>query len=209
MEENRRTYKGIDYWSKIADQRVPRWGRDRWEQRLIVKTKIVHYIEEVRGSVLDCGCGTAPMYDLLKDFDYYGIDITEKFIEYCKNLYYTKKDRFMLGNILDIAYSDSSFNTVFCSEVMEHLPPKAYHKAIEEMFRVAKRQVIIDFYIALIDSETVYSFGAAGHWDNVYNRGEILKNVVMEVLKKSRDFNLSIIDIEGVSEHTIVRVILL
>ena len=68
--------------------------------------------EHCRGRVLDAGCGRGAYHDLLLQYadDYLGIDIG------------TSKATSVLGNIQQLPLADRSFDTVFCSQVLEHLP---------------------------------------------------------------------------------------
>lgn len=47
------------------------------------------------------------------------------------------------GNITALAFPDNYFDTVFCAEVLEHIPPALLPTACKELARVAKSKVII------------------------------------------------------------------
>ena len=47
------------------------------------------------------------------------------------------------GDVTDLEFSDKSFHTVFCSEVLEHIPPDLLQKACNEIQRVAQEYIII------------------------------------------------------------------
>ena len=48
-----------------------------------------------------------------------------------------------MGSVLDIPLDESSYDTVVCCQVLEHLPYDVFAKALNELFRVAKRTLII------------------------------------------------------------------
>jgi len=57
-----------------------------------------------------------------------------------------------VGSVLDIPFSESSFDVVTCYEVLEHLPYENFKKALSEIFRVSKSYAIL----SLPDASRVY-----------------------------------------------------
>lgn len=47
------------------------------------------------------------------------------------------------GDVTDLRFPDRSFHTVFCSEVLEHIPPALLQRACDEVRRVAQEYIII------------------------------------------------------------------
>jgi len=47
------------------------------------------------------------------------------------------------GNLVNLQYANNTFDMVFCSEVLEHIPRKLLPKACTELERVAKRFLVI------------------------------------------------------------------
>lgn len=90
-----------------------------------------NYKEVFQESVLDVGCYEAPLRDILpKNVAYTGIDIAGNpditlNLEECDQL----------------PFDDNSFRNVICIEVLEHL--NRLHFIIDEIFRVAQKEVII------------------------------------------------------------------
>lgn len=90
-----------------------------------------HFAPWMKTSVLDVGCDTAPLRKLLGDgTKYYGIDIGGEPDEVV-NLEETAR----------LPFEDGHFETVVCFEVLEHLD--ALHRVLDEIFRVAKTNVIL------------------------------------------------------------------
>jgi len=47
------------------------------------------------------------------------------------------------GNVTQLEFTDNYFDTVLCSEVLEHIPPRLLQKACSELARVARYDVVI------------------------------------------------------------------
>ncbi len=60
----------------------------------------------------------------------------------------------ILGNILDLPFTDGSFDTIASYEVLEHLPYEDAKKALSEIYRVSQKHAII----SLPDCTLAYRF---------------------------------------------------
>ena len=88
-------------------------------------------------NILDVGCGDGHITNKLpQNIEVVGIDISEEALKQVKRKTY-------LAEITQIPFSEESFDLVMANDVIEHLIDSDYEKAIEEMFRVAKRYVIL------------------------------------------------------------------
>ncbi len=100
-----------------------------------------HYIADkyaplLRGSVLDVGCGTAPLRPLVATpARYLGIDINAHAADIGLDL----DDAARRGRGLPL--DNASFDTVICTDVLEHL--EHAHAIFDELCRVAAHHVII------------------------------------------------------------------
>lgn len=66
------------------------------------------------------------------------------------------------GDITNLDFSDSSFDFVFCAEVIEHIPPHLLQKACSELGRVSKEHLLIGVPYRQdirVDRTTCYSCG--------------------------------------------------
>lgn len=76
-------------------------------------------------SLLDCGCGTAPMLSLLyekyPEKHYTGIDLTPKMIEVAKakNM---KGVELVVGDCENLPFEENSFDAVICCQSFHHYP---------------------------------------------------------------------------------------
>lgn len=96
-----------------------------------------------RVSILDIGCGTGILYELLKDekfdFAYTGVDLSDSMIEVGKKRYPGIDLRVMDSENLEFA--NKSFDVVFMRSVLHHLPNPV--QALKEMQRVSKGTIIV------------------------------------------------------------------
>lgn len=95
-------------------------------------------------TLLDAGCGEGFAIDFLSgyfpDLRMTGVDVSEAAVAFARE-HFGDRARFRTGSLYKLPFSDRAFDTVLCSEVLEHLEdPSA---AIEELKRVARNYVII------------------------------------------------------------------
>lgn len=85
---------------------------------------------EIKGRILDVGCGEKPYANLFAATEYIGIDIAQSGHDHTRS----NIDIFYDG--LNIPFEDNSFDSIICFEVLEHVfEPE---KIIQEMYRVLK-----------------------------------------------------------------------
>ena len=94
--------------------------------------------------VLDAGCGEGFVADYLArrnpDLHITGVDLSPEAIAYAQE-HFGNRAKFRTGSIYKLPFSDNSFDTVVCSEVLEHLDDT--DQAIRQLKRVARNNVII------------------------------------------------------------------
>lgn len=100
-------------------------------------------------SILDVGCGTGPIYQLIKDtlqdevprwhFKYKGTDYSEGMIEVCKKEF--PKGDWEVQDARHLLEKDNSWECVLLMHCLDHLDD--YQMAIKEASRVAKKYVLI------------------------------------------------------------------
>lgn len=87
--------------------------------------------------ILDLGCGTGRLYQLLKDFQYVGIDNSEGQIAEAKKSY--PNANFKIAEITKLPFKNKEFGVIFCIAVFHHLPDKKTRlQALGEMKRVLR-----------------------------------------------------------------------
>jgi ubiquinone/menaquinone biosynthesis C-methylase UbiE len=95
-------------------------------------------------SLLDAGCGEGFAVDRLAqrlpDVKITGVDLSPEAIAYAQ-AHFGERARFRTGSVYKLPFSDRAFDTVLCSEVLEHVDDPS--TAIRELKRVARNYVII------------------------------------------------------------------
>lgn len=72
-------------------------------------------------TVLDVGCGPAPLFPYLQDVDYTGIDLNQRSIDHARALY-GNRGRFFAGDVSNgIPGSNSNFDLIIVSGLLHHL----------------------------------------------------------------------------------------
>jgi SAM-dependent methyltransferase len=100
-------------------------------------------------SVLDVGCGTGVMFELIRerrsDLDYLGIDVTAQFVAAARERFPADAARFREGSLYDLDRLPGAFDAVLCRHILEHLPD--FVPAVARMYARARRKLIIVFYL--------------------------------------------------------------
>ncbi len=103
-------------------------------------------------SVLEVACGSANDYRFLHKsglarlLSYTGTDIAAKNIENAKRRFPAVD--FRVQSILTTDLRDCSYDCVFCHDLLEHLSPAAMERALGEMLRITRKDIILHFFNA-------------------------------------------------------------
>ncbi len=99
--------------------------------------------------VLDVGCGTGPVIELLHerypDKHYTGLDLTPAMIEVAqaKGL---SNSRFVVGDAENLPFGDSAFDAVLCSNSFHHYPhPERFFSEVARVLRPGGRLILRDY----------------------------------------------------------------
>jgi len=104
-------------------------------------------------NILDVGCGTGPIYDLITNypyrkwsFVYKGIDPSEGMIKSCR--VHFPNGKFEVGNASHLMESDNSWECVLMLHSLDYVYD--YQPVIQEMARVASTYVVIVLFRSII-----------------------------------------------------------
>jgi SAM-dependent methyltransferase len=83
--------------------------------------------------ILEIGVGSKVLKCLLENFSvsYTSLDIRPE----------NKPD--YIGSVTEMPFEDDSFDIVCCFQVLEHIPYEFFEKSLSELFRVARKVVLI------------------------------------------------------------------
>ena len=145
-----------------------------------IRVRMSEEAAKVGGSVLDVGCATGIDYPRLKrlGLKYTGVDVTNKFILRAKELYPEIDVR--VANALDLPFSDGSFDVVFSNGMIQHLAPNEYPKALREMWRVARKLLLVSTNRQFIysDAELISKMNdEKGAYVNNYNFWKFMEHL--------------------------------
>ena len=94
--------------------------------------------------VLDVACGNGNYYPLFAErygMRYTGCDLSERMLEIASAAY--PNATFMRGDATALPFADGSFDMVFCSDLLLHLPRELERRVVEELRRVAKTVAVV------------------------------------------------------------------
>ncbi|NEQ39906.1 MAG: class I SAM-dependent methyltransferase [Okeania sp. SIO3I5] len=102
--------------------------------------KIFQRYNYTQGSVLDMGCGTGLLSELLQgDFEYTGIDISVKMLDYAAKRGYRTINKSFETALPEI--DDNSYDFIFCLSSLVLF--KDAQTTIEQMERIARQAILI------------------------------------------------------------------
>lgn len=108
-----------------------RVNRVKFQKRIDrVQYMVDNFKDYLTGKVLDVGCDEAYLRHLLPECEYTGIDINGN-----------PDIKVNLENIEKLPFDDNYFDSVICSDVLEHIDN--LHFVFGELIRVAKKYIVI------------------------------------------------------------------
>ncbi len=137
--------------------------------------KIIATIPSDVKSILDVGCGDGTITNsLYKKFFAVGLDRSVnalKFVQANK----------VSASAAYLPFSDNSFDMIFSSEMLEHLPDEIFYSAISEMKRVARKYLFLTFPNDENIEKQVTKCPKCGY---VFNKSYHLRTLNIDIAKK-------------------------
>ncbi|PKL87588.1 MAG: hypothetical protein CVV23_14650 [Ignavibacteriae bacterium HGW-Ignavibacteriae-2] len=116
------------------------WDEAKLSDKLISKIeKIVSIIPNDVKTILDVGCGDGVISNALNG--QFKVTATDRSFN---SLKYVKTDKFQ-SSADRISAHDNSYDLVFSSEMIEHLPDEIFYNAMEEFRRVSSKYILLTF----------------------------------------------------------------
>jgi len=105
--------------------------------------KIIELIPSNHQNILDVGCGSGILMNKIRNSGEHtvtGTDLSEEAVRIVKEQLGLEC---FVGSITNLKVDDKSYDTVICSEVIEHLYEEDLEKAFSELVRISKETIII------------------------------------------------------------------
>lgn len=138
------TYQ-LDYDKYLKDGKdTALWLRDYFAKYLTVNNIMAE--ENKKKTILDWGCGPGRvirnMPELMPDFDIYGADYNEKYIDWNKQ--HIQNVKFYKNNLTPpLPFKEESFDIIYAISVFTHLSEENHFAWSQELLRVLKKGGII------------------------------------------------------------------
>jgi ubiquinone/menaquinone biosynthesis C-methylase UbiE len=128
-------------------------------------------------SYLDVAAGVGTDYVGFKydsiEIEYQGVDITPKMVSFAQS----NGVPMIQASIEQLPFGDSSFDVSCARHILEHLP--SYQRALKEMIRVSRREVIIVFFMPphAQDQDSLKASFFHGHliYHHAYSKKKLLQ----------------------------------
>jgi ubiquinone/menaquinone biosynthesis C-methylase UbiE len=159
--------------------------RNRSSQHDNPSRRAIHEIVTRAGAktVLESACATAIDFPRYRDsgHQWHGLDITEKFLARAKELH--PEIQVTHGSVLEAPFPENSFDFVYCKDLLEHLAPEDYKKALSEMYRMCRIGIAVALFIPLQEKTEYLTvrrkwprriFDKRIYYKNTYGREEFL-----------------------------------
>jgi len=132
---------------------VPRFRHNRWDPQEFFLTgeheirDVLHYLSSVglsftRGKSLDFGCGVGRLSQALADHfeSVVGVDIAESMVEKARELNrHGARVQYTANFVDDLRiFPDASFDFIYSSITLQHIPPNANRQYVAEFMRVLR-----------------------------------------------------------------------
>lgn len=127
-------------------------------------------------TILDLGCGNGIITNILAQNGYNitGVDISEAALKYVKT------DKICTSSS-NVPVKNNSYDLVFSSELLEHLPIDVYNATILEMQRISKKYILI----SVPNNEDINSsLCKCPNCNNVFSRNGHLQSFSIEKVKR-------------------------
>ena len=160
--------------------------------------------------VLDCGCGTGPMLELLHqkypDKHYIGLDLTPEMIKVAQAKKLSNTE-FIVGDSENLPFAEDSFDAVICSNSFHHYPnPQAFFNSTYRVLRKGGRLVLrdytsSDFIVWLMNHLEMPLANLAGH-------GDVKIHKVTEFIAMAEKAGFTVLTMEkqkGFRAHLVAR----
>lgn len=161
---------GFDSWAKNYDTSIKSMEGDDLKlfenYNDVLDAVVTKIVDKNLIKILDIGCGTANLYERLKDnVEFTGMDQSIEMLLQAKSKYPNMKLR--MGNFLDNPFIEKEFDTIVSTYAFHHLKPVEKENCIDLMLRFLKTggKIIIADLMFLNEEEKIKQK------EDFYNKG--------------------------------------
>jgi SAM-dependent methyltransferase len=135
------------------------WGQDRIERIVVDERKkpesvsarwrLAQIVMSLGETLLDVGCGPGAMWTHFEPhrgrFSWTGLDTTQQMLDVAHQQF--PDVPVFCGDSGSLPFENDQFDVVLLRHVLEHQPPWLMERSLAQALRVAKRAVVVDFYV--------------------------------------------------------------
>lgn len=148
--ESPKSNRDWENWHTWTGKRIEQIVHDerRCKSSLSMRRRLARILGHLGTTLLDVGCGPGALWPHLEaqsQLKWIGLDVTQEMLATAHRLF--PRVGCLRGDAGCLPFADGTFDIVSLRHVVEHLPHWLMEKALAEAMRVAKRAVVIDFYV--------------------------------------------------------------
>lgn len=105
------------------------------------KQKLYRSLFTLTGKLMDFGCADGNTFTAFKDFDYYGVDIDTKFIDYARNKYKDYENaHWVAADILNNPFEANTFDYILFAGTGHHIPDDKIHPILNSLINMTRKK---------------------------------------------------------------------
>jgi glycosyltransferase involved in cell wall biosynthesis len=138
-------------WHRWTPQRIRKIVQDELQRPRVNSNRaaLADLLAGLGNTLLDVGCGPGAVWQHLRNhkpqLSWVGVDVTEAMAGVARKL--SPDVPVAVTDAGQLPFGDKCFDVVLLRHVLEHLPPWLMQQTLAEVMRVARRAVVIDFYV--------------------------------------------------------------
>ena len=146
------TSRDWENWHRWEQSRIDRIVADEAHKSIhsSARWRLAQLLPCLGRTLLDVGCGPGALWGRLEPLreriSWTGLDTTQQMLDVAHRNF--PDVPLFLGDSGSLPFEPGSFDVVLLRHVLEHQPPWLMEKSLAQAMRVAKRAVVVDFYLA-------------------------------------------------------------
>jgi SAM-dependent methyltransferase len=144
-------WRGWEQWHRWEPARIAQIVADERQlpPQLSVRRQLAEILVRLGDRLLDVGCGPGALWPRLEPYrprvEWVGVDVTAAMVAAARRLF--PGVAVYQADAGHLPFPDQSFDVVLLRHVLEHLPYSLLEAALAQAMRLARRAVVVDFYL--------------------------------------------------------------